>query len=395
MARPLDPPSPGDPAESPITPAAVGLLAVNVAVFVLAERFGPTTEVKTLLHWGAAERYHVGLGEGWRLGTAMFLHVGIAHLIWNAYATIGWSRQVERALGSLAYVVVYLLGGVAAASASVLGHDVVSAGASGATFAITGAALVVRFRRAGSLGAMLAEPDAKRTLASIAIWFAIGIWLSIDDWAHAGGFAAGTLLALAMTGKERGARRALFAVFALGLLGSIGFALRPGWQPSVRDGEVMAYYATEYYAGDKLVKDYPRARKFATKACEASSANACALYGFMLAKGDGVAKDDAQAASYFRRGCDGKSPFGCAALGRVTMLGLGVPKDPVKANEAFSQACDLGQPDGCAGYGISLVQGTGVTPDRERGLDILEKACAAGSTVACKSRLDPDAPPAW
>ncbi len=390
--------APDESTEGPgpgITPAAIGLLLVGVVVFALAERSGSTAEAKTLLRWGAVERYHVWLGEGWRLGTAMFLHMGLGHLLWNGYAVVGWGRSVERALGSAAYVVLYLLGGVAASCTSVVAHDVAGAGASGAMCAITGAALVVRLRRAGSPRAMLAESDGARTLVSMAIWIAIGVWLSVDNWANVGGFGAGVVLALAMTAKERGTRRRTFGAFAVALIALVAFALRPGWQPSVRDGELMAYYATEYYAGDKLTKDYPRARTFATKACEAGSANSCALYGFMLAKGDAVAKDDAAAASYFRRGCEGKSPFGCAALGRVTMLGLGVAKDPVKANEAFSQACDLGQADGCAGYGISLVQGLGVTADRERGLGILEQACTAGSTIACRSRLDPDAPPAW
>ena len=378
-----------------LTPLTFGLLAVNVVAFFLAERVGKTTEVQTLLRVGAVERYHVWLGEWWRLVTPMFLHIGLAHLVWNGYASLGWCRPVERALGSVRFGLLYVLGGIGASAASVVGHDVVSAGASGAVFSITGAAMVIRMRHAGSLKALLANADARRTLVSIAIWCGIGVWLGLDNYAHVGGLVVGLVLTAAMTGPDKAARRKLFAAFATAFVALVAFALRPWWTPSIADGEALASYGSSYYLGEKLTKDGPRAFRFSSRACDASSANGCAIVGFMYSKGDVVPKDDARAASFYQRGCDGKSPFGCAALGRVTMLGLGVEKDPAKANVYFSQACDLGQADGCAGFGISLYQGTGVVRDPDRGLTILEQACQAGSQIACKMRLEPEAKPEW
>ncbi|CAN5348531.1 hypothetical protein BH09MYX1_BH09MYX1_64980 [soil metagenome] len=378
-----------------LTPITFGLIAVNVVVFVLAERVGSTTEARTLLHVGAVERYHVWMGEWWRLLTPVFLHVGLWHLVWNAYASIGWSRPVERTLGPLRFLLVYALGGIAAAATSVLGHDVVSVGASGAVFAITGAALVLRYRIAGSLKRLFDDAENKRILVSMAVWALIGVWLGLDNYAHLGGFVVGLLLTSAMTAPERASRRQTFAVFALSFVGAVTFALRPWWKATTADGEILGSYGASYYLGDKQIKDYPRALKFLNRACATGSANACAVHGFMYARGDGVARDDARAAALYREACDGKSSFGCAALGRATVLGHGVDKDPAKANEYFSQACDLGQSDGCAGVGISLYQGTGVARDKARGLTILEQACQAGSTIACKMRLDPDSPPEW
>lgn len=50
-------------------PVTVALTAVNVAVFLFAETHGGTTDVATLLRFGAVEPHLVWAGQYWRLAT--------------------------------------------------------------------------------------------------------------------------------------------------------------------------------------------------------------------------------------------------------------------------------------------------------------------------------------
>ena len=96
-------------------PVTVGLTAINVAFFLLAESSGSTRDASTLLRFGAVESQHVWAGQYWRLASYMFLHIGWAHLLWNSYASFGWCVRVERTLGHGRFLAVYLLSGLAAA----------------------------------------------------------------------------------------------------------------------------------------------------------------------------------------------------------------------------------------------------------------------------------------
>src|SRR5262245_28347295 len=95
-----------------VAPITFALIAVNVVVFLWAESHGGTTSIGVLLTFGASERLHVWSGEYWRLITPMFLHIGWPHLLWNAYASIGWCVDVERALGKRRFLAVYLASGI-------------------------------------------------------------------------------------------------------------------------------------------------------------------------------------------------------------------------------------------------------------------------------------------
>ena len=88
-------------------PVAALIIAINVIVFVLAERSGSTTRSETLLRFGADWRWLVWQGEYWRLVTSMFLHIGVMHLLWNGYYGFRLSTQVEKAIGSGRFAVLY------------------------------------------------------------------------------------------------------------------------------------------------------------------------------------------------------------------------------------------------------------------------------------------------
>lgn len=225
-ARP-PPPRPPPPAPSLLgqlreAPVTAALFAVCIAVFVAAERTGSTTRSETLVAWGATWRWAVWRGEWWRLFTSMFLHIGVVHLGWNLFAGFGWCRPVERHLGAGRFLALYLLSGVVGAAASVLGHDAVSAGASGALFGVIGVVFAADRAASGSWRATLLERQA-RNAGMVALWFVVGAGAGFDNWAHLGGLATGLVLGTLWLG---GAPRPMKAALAACLL-LVPLSLRP------------------------------------------------------------------------------------------------------------------------------------------------------------------------
>jgi len=180
-------------AEAPLT---FGFAAACVALLAWVEAHGSSTDTATLVRFGALERGRVWSGEVWRLVTASFLHVGWIHLAWNVAAGIPWCRPVERAAGPVRFLVIYLASAVGASALSLLGQDVVSAGASGALFGVVGATLALHRRALGSWRAFLASRSARRVILAIVIFSGVGgLLLPLDQLAHAGGLAFGAAAA--------------------------------------------------------------------------------------------------------------------------------------------------------------------------------------------------------
>lgn len=176
-------------------PVTVGLLAICIVMFAIAERDGDTTTNATLIRFGASLRPLVWAGEWWRLFTAMFLHVGPVHLVWNVVMGFGWCAHAERQLGSLRFLLLYLASGVAGVATSVIGHEAVSAGASSALFGVIGMVLVQQRLAVDSWAAFWAHPGNRSFVVNTAVWFGLGLFMRFDNYAHAGGLVAGATLA--------------------------------------------------------------------------------------------------------------------------------------------------------------------------------------------------------
>lgn len=175
----------------PVPFVTIALFLLCGAVFALAESSGSTRQISTLIEFGAVSRQLVWRGEWWRLFTSMFLHIGFIHLAVNLYFGWSWAVPMERLLGHARFLLVYLLSGVAGSAASVLGHDVVSAGASGALFGLMGATLVAIRLRLGSWKAVWAHPPIRQVIISGVLWLVAGPFMGFDSFAHGGGLVAG------------------------------------------------------------------------------------------------------------------------------------------------------------------------------------------------------------
>lgn len=180
------------------------LLAINILVWLAATAAGGTEDSEVLLDFGAMFGPLIAQGEYWRLLTAIFLHVGIAHLAFNGFALFIFGQLVERVYGHARFIIIYVVAGLAGSVASYLLNSIaVAAGASGAIFGILGAFAAYFVAQRDMLGAF-----GQRNLAAIA--FLAGLNLvygfitpGIDNWAHLGGLAGGFAVGLALAPRFR------------------------------------------------------------------------------------------------------------------------------------------------------------------------------------------------
>jgi membrane associated rhomboid family serine protease len=120
-----------------VTPA---LIAGNVTVLVLMlARPGALGDPATLANWGG--NYWLGTrnGEWWRLATSMFVHAGMFQLLVNVAGLTQIGLILERLVGRVIVVAVFLTAGVFASLVNLITHPMaMSIGASGAIFGLYG-----------------------------------------------------------------------------------------------------------------------------------------------------------------------------------------------------------------------------------------------------------------
>lgn len=128
-------------------------------------------------------------GEWYRLLTAAFLHGSFLHIAFNMYVLFALGPTLERVLGHVRFLVLYLVAALGGSVASYTFSDprTVSVGASGAIFGLMGA-LIVAGRRL--------KWDITQVLVLLGINVVIGFLSPDVDWrAHFGGLVVGALVA--------------------------------------------------------------------------------------------------------------------------------------------------------------------------------------------------------
>jgi len=184
-----------------VTPA---IIACNVAVFAVMVLSGvsplqPTVE--DLITWGADFGPKTLNGQWWRLLSSTFIHIGLIHLLCNLWAFLVVGHLVERLVGNVGFLTLYLISGLFGSLASVFFQPfVVSAGASGAIFGVYGALVGIMIRRRDTVpGKALQELRASGT-AFVGYNLIYGFFMpQVDVAAHLGGLAAGFFCGLALS----------------------------------------------------------------------------------------------------------------------------------------------------------------------------------------------------
>ncbi|MFE0463131.1 rhomboid family intramembrane serine protease [Kitasatospora sp. NPDC058965] len=187
------------------------LIAVNVAVFLAATYRYPSM-IGDSSHVGSWDMYSEVLPDGSRAGVAagpdqwyrllsgMFVHGGWLHLGSNMLALWWLGPVLERALGRLRYLALYLVSGLAGNALVYLvsGAGVDSLGASGAIFGVFGATAVLYRAARQPLG-----PVVALIVFNLVITFSVP---GIDWRAHVGGLAAGLFTGIGMMHAPRANR---------------------------------------------------------------------------------------------------------------------------------------------------------------------------------------------
>ena len=88
----------------------------------------------------------------------MFLHIGVIHLFCNALFRLPACALAEKQIGPWQFLALYLGSGIVGSAVSVIGHDALSAGASGALFGVVGWMLVTLRVQRRELARVHAEP---------------------------------------------------------------------------------------------------------------------------------------------------------------------------------------------------------------------------------------------
>lgn len=187
------------------TPVNTALVVINVLVFLVMSFGGSTQQVGYMLDHGAMFVPAIlESGQIYRFFTCMFLHFGFMHLVGNMVVLMFLGDNVERAVGKVKYILIYLLGGLVGSVGSFLyafvyNQGIVSAGASGAIFAVIGALLWLVIRNKGRLEDM----TTLRMCVLIAYALYNGITSeNVDMAAHIFGLIGGFLIAIVLYRKN-------------------------------------------------------------------------------------------------------------------------------------------------------------------------------------------------
>lgn len=193
-----------------VTPINTIIVVCNLILFFIIEFTDSTLNADYMLSWGAVTAELVVVQrQYYRIFMEMFLHFGIEHLLGNMLLLVLMGSVLERHIGKIRYLLVYLGSGIAAGTASVFYHwligerGTVCAGASGAIFGVVGGIIYLIIEHHG----FLEQFDIKTMIVFLILnFYTANDSGGIDVIAHFGGLLTGLLLTFLLcriTRKEK------------------------------------------------------------------------------------------------------------------------------------------------------------------------------------------------
>jgi rhomboid protease GluP len=177
-------------------PVTCTIILLNVIMYLFTALSSGSLidmDLRVLVDFGALYGpLSVGKAEWWRLGSAMFLHGGMTHLLMNMVSLYVIGRGMELYFSRQAYISIYLFSGLFGGVVSLYLHpQSVGVGASGAIFGVFGALagfFLAHYRRIG----VYSREFMKDFAVMLGLNLLLGISVaSIDMSAHLGGLVAG------------------------------------------------------------------------------------------------------------------------------------------------------------------------------------------------------------
>jgi len=149
---------------------------------------------------GMTGAYAWAHGRWWTLISAIYLHGGLLHLVFNLFWVRQLAPEVEELFGRSRLTVIFTAGGVVGFVVSDLMGVPFSVGASGAIFGLLGALVSYGRTRGGAFGVAIMRQYGHWAL----ILFILGFLMpGVNNLAHAGGFVGGYLAGALLGSRER------------------------------------------------------------------------------------------------------------------------------------------------------------------------------------------------
>ena len=174
------------------------LIAANIAVYICTSIVGGNfldTNINLIFQYGQVNVLVIYYSAYWQLFTSMFIHANIAHIAGNMLFLLIFGLRSEEMFSLPEYLAIYFIGGLSGNLLSLLIPDIISVGASGAIFALFGAAVIYARRSISQsiIGALI--------FAFFLLFLSSGP--GVNAFAHIGGLFAGLLIGYVLAAKRK------------------------------------------------------------------------------------------------------------------------------------------------------------------------------------------------
>jgi rhomboid protease GluP len=176
------------------------LIALNVAFYIYTSLAGGdflNTSTDMILQYGQVNAYVIYNGWYYQLFTSMFVHANIAHIAGNMLFLLVFGFRAEEMFSLPEYLAIYFLGGLTGnlLSLLLLPLYVPSVGASGAIFAVFGAATIY------------SRHTVSQSIIGALIYAFFLLFLSsgpgVNNFAHIGGLVAGLGIGYVLAARRK------------------------------------------------------------------------------------------------------------------------------------------------------------------------------------------------
>lgn len=176
---------------------------------------------RVLLGFGGDYPPYVLAGEWWRLGTSIFLHAGIMHLLFNLFALAEIGTEIEEIFGRGRLLFFFMFTGIVASAFSLVWRHYlansggVGVGASGAIMGLIGVAAAWGHKDGTTIGRSIRD----MMLKWLAYTMVFGFFIGADNAAHIGGFVCGGAIGWFAQPKTR--KRSVVISWSLTFVGAL------------------------------------------------------------------------------------------------------------------------------------------------------------------------------
>ncbi len=184
-------------------------IAMNVLIFLYQVTLPVAGLEAFVVEYGARPIEIVNGEDEFTLLTSMFLHGGWMHLIGNMLFLWVFADNIEASIGSVKFLIFYILGGIAAAFGHIyfnLGSSIPTIGASGAISAVLGAYIVMFPHSRIKVLVFFFSSFHVAAILFLGFWIVqqvisgmgaldsvLGETAGVAWWAHIGGFVFGVI----------------------------------------------------------------------------------------------------------------------------------------------------------------------------------------------------------